>query len=86
LCSGTSATGPRYGQPNTASRRAAGTKRRAYFGPEAGWIETPVLARADLSVPRQGPVIVEEYDATSVVPPGTTARLDGYGNIVVEVG
>ena len=69
-----------------AAKIAPGTKRRAFFGPEAGWIETPVLARADLSTPRQGPLIVEEYDATSVVPPGTTARLDDYGNVVVEVG
>ena len=69
----------------TVAKIAPGTKRRAYFGPEAGWIETPVLARADLSAPRPGPLIVEEYDATSLVPGGTTARLDGYGNVVVDI-
>jgi hypothetical protein len=31
-------------------------------------------------------VIVEEYDATTVVPPGCTARLDPIGNIIVEIG
>jgi N-methylhydantoinase A len=36
--------------------------RRAYFGPERGWIETPVLRRSDLSKPRTGPMIVEEYE------------------------
>ena len=45
-----------------------------------------MLARADLATPRQGPVIIEEYDATSLVPPGATARLDGYGNIIIDVG
>ena len=36
--------------------------------------------------PRPGPLIVEEYDATCLVPPQDSARLDGYGNIIVEIG
>jgi N-methylhydantoinase A len=59
--------------------------RLAYFGPEAGWLETPVLRRAELASPREGPCIVEEYDATCLVPPATRASLDGYGNIVIEL-
>ena len=59
----------------------AGRARRAYFGPEAGWLRTPVLRRADLAAEVRGPAIVEEYDATCVVPPGATARLDDLGNI-----
>jgi N-methylhydantoinase A len=59
--------------------------RPAYFGPEAGWIETPVLNRADLGGGREGPCIVEEYDATCLVPPGASAALDGYGNIVIDL-
>jgi hypothetical protein len=35
---------------------------------------------------RPGPLIVEEYDATTVVPPGCAAWLDEGGNIVIEVG
>ena len=59
--------------------------RRAYFGPDAGWLETPVLRRADLATARQGPCIIEEYDATCVVPPQATAVLDEYGNIVIDL-
>ncbi len=59
--------------------------RQAYFGPEAGWLETPVLHRTDIETPREGPCIVEEYDATTVVPPGTKAMLNAYGNIVIEL-
>lgn len=60
--------------------------RKAYFGPEAGWMMTPVVTRADLSgTPREGPVIVEEYDSTCVVPPGSRVSLDALGNIAVEV-
>jgi N-methylhydantoinase A len=60
--------------------------RRAYFGPDHGWIETPVLRRSDLASARTGPLIVEEYDATCLVPPGARAELDAGGNIVMELG
>jgi N-methylhydantoinase A len=59
--------------------------RPAYFG-EAGLQSTPVLRRSDLTTtPRNGPFIVEEYDATTVVPPDCTAWLDESGSIVIEV-
>jgi N-methylhydantoinase A len=60
--------------------------RRAYFGPSLGWRETPILDRPDLATPREGPCVIEEYDATCVVPPGARAMLDDYGNIVIELG
>lgn len=56
--------------------------RKAYFG---SWMKTPVLRRSDLAKPRHGPLIVEEYDATCVVPPGARAELDGAGNIVIAL-
>jgi N-methylhydantoinase A len=59
--------------------------RRAYFGAQLGWAETPVLRRSDLSKPRRGPLIVEEYDATCVIPPGANAELDAGGNILIEL-
>ena len=59
--------------------------RHAYFGPEAGWLETPILNRAELDGGREGPIIVEEYDATCLVPPGAGAALDDYGNIVIDL-
>jgi N-methylhydantoinase A len=63
----------------------APTVRRVYFGPQAGWLTTPILSRADLATPREGPAVVEEYDATCVVPPGARVRLDASGNIVMEL-
>jgi 5-oxoprolinase (ATP-hydrolysing) len=32
----------------------------------------------------EGPAIIEQYDSTTVVPPGLTAEIDRYGNIVVD--
>ena len=63
-----------------------GPPRRAYFGAAHGWVETPVLKRSELATRRTGPVIVEEYDATCLVPPGATAELDAGGNIVIVLG
>ena len=61
--------------------------RPAWFGSEHDWIETPILRRSELtSASRAGPLIVEEYDATCVVPPGARASLDAGGNIVIELG
>lgn len=60
--------------------------RKAYFGAEPGWIETPVLRRSDLDESwQQGPLIVEEYDATCLVPPDARARIDAIGNILIEM-
>jgi N-methylhydantoinase A len=59
-------------------------ERRAYFGPVHGWCDTNVLNRADLAEPRMGPCVVEEYDATCIVPPGATASLDRFGNIAID--
>jgi N-methylhydantoinase A len=70
----------------TRPEPAPSPPRRAYFGPELGWRETPVLRRSDLGESaRSGPLIVEEYDATCVVPPGAQASLDRGGNIVIEL-
>jgi N-methylhydantoinase A len=60
--------------------------RDAYFGPAVGVVATPVLPRSALcDGPRAGPLIVEEYDATTVVPPGCSAALDAHGNIDIRV-
>ena len=68
-----------------APKAGAGDPRDAYFGPEAGWLSTLVLGRADLATPVEGPIIVEEYDATCLIPPGARGRLDENGNIVIEL-
>lgn len=68
-----------------ARPRAVAAGRRVYFGPD-GMHDAPVLGRADLTPePRQGPMIIEEYEATTVVPPHATAHRDGSGNIVIDL-
>ncbi len=63
------------------------TSRRAYFGPEHGFFDTPVVSRAQISTePTQGPAIVEAYDSTIIIPPDATFLRDPIGNIVMDFG
>ena len=77
--------------PHRLLARRAGSaespkERLAYFGPRDGSLLTPVIARRDLAgETRDGPVIIEEYDATCVVPPGCTATLDAAANIEIRI-
>ena len=60
-------------------------RRRCYFGRERGSVDTAVLSRAALSPePIAGPLVIEDYDATTVVPPGWLAHLDDNGSIVMD--
>jgi N-methylhydantoinase A len=68
-----------------ATYRPAERSRQAYFGPEWGMLETPVVARADLADGRNGPLLVDEYDSTTVIPPGMRATLDEQGSILMEL-
>jgi N-methylhydantoinase A/oxoprolinase/acetone carboxylase beta subunit len=34
----------------------------------------------------EGPAIVNQYDSTTVIPPGLSAQIDRFGNIVIEAG
>jgi N-methylhydantoinase A len=60
--------------------------RRVLF--EGGWFETPVLDRESLPVGfhLEGPLIVEEAYATTVVPPEATLEVDPLGLLDIEVG
>jgi N-methylhydantoinase A/oxoprolinase/acetone carboxylase beta subunit len=34
----------------------------------------------------EGPAIVHQYDSTTVIPPGVSAHIDSFGNIVIATG
>jgi N-methylhydantoinase A len=60
--------------------------RKAYFGREHGLVETPVIERWELSAkPRPGPLIIEEYEGTTVVPPQASAMRDPLDNIIITL-
>jgi N-methylhydantoinase A len=72
--------------PGRLEHRAAPVRdhRDVYFG---GWKRTPIYDRTALSpgMVFDGPAIIEQADTTSVVEPGMHARVDAFGNILIEV-
>ncbi|MFI5694636.1 hydantoinase/oxoprolinase family protein [Kribbella sp. NPDC051586] len=48
---------------------------------------TPVVGRSDLGAePVDGPMVIEDMDATTLVPPGARVHLDRFNNIVITWG
>jgi N-methylhydantoinase A len=79
---------PRFPERLDVSPNGSGdapARRRAYFGRPEGWLDVPIIGRPDLAPRRLGPLIVEEYDATCVIPPRAGAVADEYGNIVIDL-
>jgi N-methylhydantoinase A len=60
--------------------------RQCYFGREFGTLTTAVRTRSSLKGVERGPLLIDEYDATILVPPGATALCDEWGNVVIEGG
>ena len=71
------------GRPLAAAQ--AGT-REAYFAELGGAVPCAVYDRARLEPGHafEGPAIVEQLDATTVVLPGQAVRVDRYGNLILE--
>jgi N-methylhydantoinase A len=64
-----------------AARR--GTRQVWFAG---GWVEAAIWSRLDLPIGAtvDGPAVLEQPDATTVLDPGLTARVDGFGNLIIE--
>lgn len=62
------------------------SQRPVYFGPSHGWLDTKVVDRIGLASSGNtgGPLIIEEYDSTTVVPPDWRASVDQWRNIILE--
>ena len=71
--------------PPTGAKPAPKTRRTVWFR-ETGGAETPVYWRPDLSAGARlsGPAVIEQLDSTTVVPPGFSAEIDGWLNIILR--
>ena len=71
---------------NLKTYKKEDNRREAYFGPAIGLVNSRVLSRGDLEKNiLEGPLIIEDYEGTVVVPPGCEAHLDSMGNIVIKL-
>ena len=67
-------------------RESVRLERSVLFDPAIGPVATPVLLRAELTAsPRRGPLLIQEYDTTVVVPPDCSVSLDDHRNVVLEL-
>jgi N-methylhydantoinase A len=73
------------GGPSPASSAKRGS-RDVVFGDRK--TKTPAYARAELRAGNRiaGPALIEEHASTTVLLPGDRMKVDGYGNLVIEVG
>ena len=80
-----------------ASSNGGAVSRNVYFGQGRGadgssgggsgrgWADVPVVGRASLAGQQTpGPLVIEEYDSTTITPPGWTATVDQSSNIILE--
>ena len=62
------------------------SSREAYFGEPWGTVNTSVISRHDLGEEgTTGPLLIDEYDSTIVVPPDYRGYLDSDGNILMSL-
>lgn len=64
----------------------AGQKRKAYFGKKYGQLDTPVLRIRELgSSPKVGPVLLDTYDTTILVPPSCEIMTTAQENLEINI-
>lgn len=61
-------------------------RRDVWFSEAAGFVACPIYDREKLDAGNRiaGPAIVEQMDATTVIPPGMTAWVEPYLNLILE--
>ena len=63
------------------------TERSVCFSTRGQSLSSPVITRTELSSDAMsGPLIIDEYDSTVVVPPGCSASLDKAGMVTIDIG
>ena len=77
---------PSYRPQGLSLKAALRETRRARFG--GATLDCPVYQRdrLDVGVRFDGPAIVDQLDATTVIPPEHSARVDEFKNILISVG
>ena len=73
---------------DTEAEVALKGSRPVYFDEMSDFTDTPIFdrARLDAGAAMEGPAVIEQTDTTVLVPPGASARVDAYRNIVIDVG
>src|SRR5262249_62401563 len=77
---------PRLRFPEPPRPESAAASRPIYLDRDRVWVAAPILARQQIGpTPLPGPLIVEEYDSTTIVPPEAKIWRDEFGNLRMEL-
>lgn len=76
----------RYPDGGRAEEALSG-RRKVYFAEAGGLVPTDIYNRARLrcGAKIEGPAVVEQSDSTTVLPPGATASVDEYLNLIIDL-
>ena len=71
-------------QPEMPRKAEATAWRDVFF---EDWSKTAIFDRSELcpGMYFDGPAVIEQADATTIVEPGMTARVDSFGNLLIEM-
>lgn len=71
--------------PRQGGELQAKGRRDVYF--DGGWRDTAIYEREDLPAEQvvRGPAVIEERSSTTVVHPGQETRVDGFGNLILQM-
>jgi len=76
---------PRAAAPSPSPRPAAAVKGQRTISLDGTTMQATLYERArlDIGATVEGAAIVEQFDATTLIPPAWTGRVDGYGNLIL---
>jgi N-methylhydantoinase A len=79
---------PRPAFSSTAGAPVGVPGNREVWFPATGYVRSPVFDRSQLlpGMTFDGPAVVEQMDATTVVPPSAKGRIDDAGNLHITLG
>src|SRR5262249_29109186 len=66
--------------------KSSARSRAVSFGRNKRLTDTPIVSRQAVGEAKPGPLIIDEFDATIVVPPDALVWRDAIGSIVMELG
>jgi N-methylhydantoinase A len=77
---------PKVVETKASFKSNAMKMRKAYFGANYGFIDTPVLQDSELETrPLGGPLLIDRYDTTIVVPPHCEISSADWGSLIINI-
>lgn len=73
-------------EKNGTLEGALSGEQDSYFGAAGGWVKTKYYDRDKLptGIKIEGPAVIEQFDSTTVVPPGATLEIEPFGNFIIS--